>query len=521
MNPSQRRRDEVTLAAAPAEGVPHRALITICVMMATVMQTLDSTIANVALPYMQGSLAASQEEISWVLTSYIVATAIMTAPSGYLARRFGRTRFFVICTLGFTCSSILCGTAQSLDQIVVYRVLQGGFSASLVPLSQSTMLDVWPVEQRGTATAIWMMGALIGPILGPTLGGWLTENYNWRWVFYINVPFATLSTLGIIAFLKETTRVKDARLDWTGFLALSLGVGALQTMLDRGETLDWFASGEIRIEAVLSGLGFYIFLTQSALAPKPFLTPRLFRDLNFLSAIMIMFTLGLILFATMALLAPYLDQLLNYPVASAGLIMAPRGAGALLAAPICGRLVQKINRRFIVGFGLIATICSLYVMISWTPDVSEWSIASTGFVLGLSSSCLTVPVATIAFATLPAELRSEGAGVFSLFRNLGSSIGIAVTVALLEVNTQVNHAIIGAAVTPFNRVLQNGAPLHFWNPGTPQGAAALNAVITRQSSIIAYANDFKLLLFFAIAALPLVLLIRNPSPMLAGGAAAE
>jgi DHA2 family multidrug resistance protein len=506
--------------SAMTEPAPRRALITACTMLAVFMQTLDSTIANVALPYMQGSLAASQEEISWVLTSYIVAAAIMTAPTGYLAGRFGRTRVFVVSTIGFTLSSMLCGMSESLDQIVLFRILQGLFGAALVPLSQSALLDVWPPEKRGTAMGIFVMGALVGPIFGPTMGGWLTENYNWRWVFFINVPFGVLATLGLIVALKDTPHSKT-RLDWTGFAALSLGVGALQTLLDRGETLDWFSSGEIQIEALLTAIGFYIFIVQSALAPKPFLSPRLFKDRNFFSSVLIMFLLGGMLYASMALLAPYLQVLMNYPVATAGLVMAPRGVGAMTAALVVGRIMDKVGVRTVMLVGFVFVTVSLYSMTGWTPDVSEFSIVAAGFLQGLGTSSITVPLSAIAFATLPLELRLEGTSVFSLLRNIGSSIGISVTAALLTVNSQLNHAIISAAVTPFNRFLQTGAPLEFWNPALTRGATALDAVITRQSTIIAYADDFKLLLILTVIGAPLTLLIRTSRIKPPAPAAAE
>jgi MFS transporter, DHA2 family, multidrug resistance protein len=496
-----------TMARA-SQSTANRMLITICVMMATIMQTLDSTIANVALPYMQGSMAASQEEINWVLTSYIVAAAIMTAPTGFLAARFGRTRLFVVSVLGFTVASVLCGMAQSLGQIVIFRVLQGIFGAALAPLSQATLLDIYPVEQRGFAMALWTMGALIGPILGPTLGGWLTENYNWRSVFYINVPIGVLAALGLLTFLRETSRNAANKLDWIGFGALSLAMGAFQTMLDRGETLDWFSSREIIVEACLAGVGLYIFLVQSFLAPKPFLSPRLFADRNFVIGSIFMFILGLILYATLALLAPYLQTLMNYPVATAGLVLAPRGAGSMFAALSCGRLIRKIGARPLVGFGFLVSAYVQYAMTLWTPDISEWTIISTGFVQGIGISCISVPLATVAFATLPLELRAEATGIFSLVRNLGSSIGISVTGALLKTNTEVNHAVIAATITPFNRTLQTGTISRFWNPTSLQGAALLNDEINRQANIIAYIDDFKLMLILAIIVLPLVVLIR-------------
>ncbi len=483
-------------------------MVTICTVLATLMQSLDSTIANVALPYMQGSMSASQDEINWVLTSYIVAAAIMTAPTGFLAARFGRTKLFVTAIAGFTVASILCGMAQSLDQIVVFRILQGMFGASLVPLSQAVMYDIYPPEQRGAAMSVWTMGVMIGPIFGPILGGWLTENYNWRWVFYINVPFGVLAVTGLLTFLKETAHSNSVKLDWIGFGALSLAIGAFQTMLDRGETLDWFASREILTEACLAGLGLYVFLVQFSLAPKPFLSPRLFADLNFVVGIILYSINGLIMYATLALLAPYLQTLMNYPVVTTGIVLAPRGVGIMLAAMVCGRVLGRIGPRMLLGIGLIIGTYVLYEMTFWTPDISEWTIVSVGIGQGFSIGFVAIPLNITAFATLPSERRTEGTSIYALTRNLGSSIGISVTGALLQTNTQVNHALVAGAVNPFNHAFQTGATLRFWNPWSTQGAAMLNEEITRQAQIIAYVDDFKLMLILAIVTLPLVLLTR-------------
>jgi DHA2 family multidrug resistance protein len=477
-------------------------------MLATLMQALDSTIANIALPYMQGTMAASQDEINWVLTSYIVAAAIMTAPTGFLAARFGRTRLFVTAIIGFTIASILCGASQTLGQIVLCRALQGMFGAALVPLSQAVMFDIYPVERRGPAMAIWGVGVQIGPILGPIVGGWLTEHYSWRWIFYINVPVGIVAAAGLVLLLKESPRNEKIKLDWIGFSALSLGIGAFQTMLDRGEQLDWFSSHEIIIEACLAGLGFYIFFVQFWLAPKPFLTPKLFTDVNFVVGLIFIFVVGVVLYATLALLAPYLQDLMNYPVITAGLVLAPRGVGTVLAMVVCGRLLGLIHVRALVAFGFAASAYALYEMMYWTPDVSEWSIVVVGLIQGMSVGFIFIPLSTTTFTTLPAELRTEATGIYSLMRNLGSAIGISVTGALLETNTQVNHAFIAGVVTPFNRVLQSGAPASFWNPGSFGGAAALDGVITQQANVIAYVDDFKLMFVLSIVVMPLVLLIR-------------
>jgi DHA2 family multidrug resistance protein len=498
----------------PAMTPGIRFIVTVCTVMATLMQSLDSTIANVALPYMQGTMSASEEEINWVLTSYIVAAAIMTAPTGFLAARFGRTRLFVTAVTGFTLASILCGMAQTLGEVVVFRAMQGMFGAALVPLSQSVMYEIYPPEKRAAAMSLWTMGVMVGPISGPVLGGWLTENYSWRWVFYINVPFGVLTVIGLLVFLKEQAHGRAVRLDWIGFGALSLGIGAFQTMLDRGETLDWFSSREIIIEACLAGLGFYVFLVQFALAPRPFLSPRLFADRNFSAGLILYFIMGSIMYATLALLVPYLQTLMGYPVVTTGIVLAPRGAGLMLAALICGRLVGRVNPRWLVGTGFVTGAYALHLMTDWTPDIDQWALIRAGFIQGISIGFLAIPINILAFATLSPELRTEATGVYSLVRNLGSAIGISVTGALLETNTQANHAIIAGDASPFNRALQSGSPSTLWNLATVHGAALLDQAITRQAKIIAFIDDFKLMLILAIVGLPLLLLTRS-SPAIA------
>ena len=508
----QTERPPAPAATLPEPALPRhgvRLLVTICTVMATLMQSLDSTIANVALPYMQGTMSASQDEINWVLTSYIVAAAIMTAPTGFLAARFGRTRLFVTAVVGFTVASALCGVADSLGEIVLFRVMQGMFGASLVPLSQSVMYELYPPEQRAKAMGLWTMGVMMGPICGPILGGWLTDNYSWRWVFYINVPFGIVTAIGLLTFLKETTYGRSAKLDWLGFGTLSLAIGAFQMMLDRGETLDWFSSREIILEACIAGVCFYIFLVQFFLAPRPFLSPRLFKDTNFTVGALLYAIMGLIMYASLALLAPYLQTLMNYPVMTAGIVLAPRGAGLMLAALICGRVIGRTSARLLVGFGFVVGAYVLWQMTLWTPDVSEWSVISVGFTQGVSIGFLAIPINIIAFATLPSTIRTEGTSIYSLMRNLGSAVGISITGALLETNTQVNHAIMANDVTPFNRALQTGAAARFWNPESMHGLVMLNQEVTRQARVIAYMDDFKLMLILAIIVIPLLLFTRR------------
>ena len=291
----------------PEETVHHRAMITACAIGATVLQSLDQTIANVALPYMQGSFSASYDEITWVLTSYITATAIMTAPVGWLAARFGRKRLFLVAIVGFTTSSMLCGAAQSISQIVMFRLLQGMFSAALVPLSQATLLDIYPHERRGFAMAIWGMGVMLGPILGPTVGGYLTETYNWRYVFYINLPFGLAAATGLMIFLPSGRGSSRLRFDWVGFAVLTMGIGAMQLMLDRGQDQDWFSSSEILTEAVLGGLGIYLFLVHMVWSRAPLIRPEVFRDVNFSCGLALMFAVGTLLVSSLALMTPWLQ----------------------------------------------------------------------------------------------------------------------------------------------------------------------------------------------------------------------
>jgi MFS transporter, DHA2 family, multidrug resistance protein len=488
----------------------NRGAVTACVILATLMQALDTTIANVALPYMQGSVSASQDQIDWVLTSYIVAAAIMTPPTGFLAGRFGLKRLFVISIAGFTLASMLCGMAQSLTQIVLFRTLQGAFGAALVPLSQTVLFNIYPRERHGFAMALFGVGVMVGPILGPVLGGWLTQNYSWRWVFYINLPIGILGILGMMAFLPETKR-GDEKLDWFGFGTLSVTLGALQIMLDRGEIKDWFDSGEIILEAVLAASAFYLFLVHTFTAEKPFVRPGLFRDRNFTAGTVFVAVVGLTYYASLALQPPYMQDLMNYPVVAAGLIMGPRGIGTMAAMLVVGRMVGRVDTRALLAFGLALTAWSFYAMTGWTPDVSQQSIIVVGMVQGVGLGFLFVPLSAATLSTLSVEQRTEAAGFYNLSRNIGSAVGISVVNALLTRNTQANHAVIAAHVTDVNRGFENPQIHHFWDPAAAAGRAALDAVITQQAQIIAYIDDYKLLMIATLCVFPLLLVFKRSS----------
>ena len=496
--------------AHDATAIGNRAAITVCVMLATLMQALDTTIANVALPYMQGSVSASQDQIAWVLTSYIAAAAIMTPPTGYLASRFGTKRLFLMSVAGFTVASMLCGLAESLVQIVLFRILQGVFGAALVPLSQAVLLNSYPKERQGSAMAIWGMAVMVGPILGPILGGWLTENYSWRYIFYINLPVGALAFLGMLAFLPDSGRNENEKLDWFGFATLSLAIGAMQILLDRGEEKDWFGSGEIWIETIVAASAFYLFLVHTFTSAEPFVRPSLFRDRNFAAGTLFIAIVGLTYYASMALQPPYLQGLMNYPVVTAGLVMGPRGVGTMAAMIVVGRLVGRVDTRLLLAFGLALVAWSFYDMTGWTPAVSQTTIIIVGMIQGIGLGFLFVPLSTATLATLAPEDRTEGAGIFSLARNMGSSVGISVVNSLLVQNTQINHADIAQHVTAVNRLFDNPGIGQFWNPMTAAGRAALDALITQQAQVIAYIDDYKLLMIAVLAVIPLLMLFRKP-----------
>ena len=490
---------------------PHRGAITVCVMLATLMQSLDTTIANVALPHMQGSLSASQDQINWVLTSYIVAAAIATPLTGFLTARMGLKRLFIVSVVGFTVASMLCGMAQSVAEIVIFRWLQGLFGAALVPLSQTVLLNINPPERHGSAMAAWGMAVMAAPILGPVLGGWLTEDYTWRWVFFINLPIGVLTFIGMVAFLPAARRLTRARLDWTGFISLSIAIAAMQVMLDRGQELDWLGSKEIVAEAIVAGSAFYVFLVHILTAREPFLRPALFRDRNFTAGVIFVAIVGLTFYASLALQPPYLQELMNYPVITAGFVMGPRGIGTMAAMMIVGKLMGRTDTRLLLAFGLGLSAWSFYVMTGWTPDVSSWTVIWVGVVQGVGLGFLFTPLSVVSLATLPPTVRPEGAGFYNLARNVGSSIGISIVSALLTRTTQVNHADITQYVTAVNRQFGNPIVAQTLNPLTASGRAALDALITQQSQVIAYNDDYKLLMIATLAVIPLLVVFGGRS----------
>jgi MFS transporter, DHA2 family, multidrug resistance protein len=497
-------------AAAPV-AVPglRRNMVTICAMTATIMQALDTTIANVALPYMQGTLSASQDQINWVLTSYIVAAAIMTAPVGWIANRFGRKRIFIVCSGGFTIASVLCGMAQDINQMVLFRLLQGVFGAALVPLSQAVMLDSYALHERAKAMSIWGMGVMMGPIMGPSLGAWLTETYSWHWVFFVNLPFGIFTVLGLIIFMDETKKDLSLRFDWFGFTALAIGIGSLQLALDRGEQLGWLESNEIVAEFIISAIGFYYFFAHSLTTDRPFVQFAVFKDKNFVGGCVFMAVMGLVLFSTMALSSPYLQNVIGYPIITAGLLLASRGCGTFVAMMLVGRMMRYIEARTLIITGLSLTCLSLFYMTAWTDQTGVPEIVTISIVQGFGFGLVFVPLSTVAFLTLPNHLRTDGTSMLTLMRNVASSIGISVVIAQLTEGTRRTYAILSQHVTPFNHAMQMPDVRSMIDMSTDKGRAMMDVMVNLQAQIIAFSHDYALVMIVTGCAIPLAIMIGS------------
>jgi len=490
--------------AAPAA---NRALITASLLMATLMNSLDMTIANVALPHIQGSVSASQEQIAWVLTSYIIASAIMTPMASWLAGRFGRKNLLLVSIAGFTVASMLCGISNSVPEIVGFRLLQGVFGASLIPLSQSILLDINPPERHGQAMALWGAGTLLGPVMGPVLGGWLTDQFSWRWVFFINLPIGALALLGVWLFMTNAVIDIRKRFDFLGFAALIGFIGALQLMLDRGPSLDWFSATEIRVYLIVAAICLWVFVIHTLTVENPFFDRRLAKDSNFVAATFFAMATALLMFSSIALLPSMMQGILNYPVLTSGFLTMPRGIGSLIAMLVIGQLVGRADTRIILGVGMSLTALAFWQMIHFDLSMNEWPMVVSSFIQGFGIGLTFVPLTTLAFSTLPAELRPEASTVYTLVRNIGASVGISIMQALLVNSTQSAHAGLAARINPADPVVRADMPAMF-DPGAVPGLLALNSEITRQATMIAYLNDFRLMLVVTIITVPLVFLLR-------------
>jgi DHA2 family multidrug resistance protein len=483
----------------------HRGMIALTVMSATILTALDTTIANVALPHMQGNLSATQDQMTWTLTSYIIAGAVMTPLSGWLADRFGRKPVFLYSVIGFTIASALCGMAQSLPQVVAFRLLQGLCGASLFPMSQAVLFDIYPREQAGRAMAIWGMGVGLGPMLGPVIGGWLTDNYSWRWAFYVNVPVGLLAVFGVLAYLPDTRHTRKP-FDFFGYAMLALFVGTLQMLLDRGPMKDWFDSAEIRAEAVVAALALYLFIVHTWTANRPFIRLALFKDRNYLSGNVMNFLIGMVMLAVMSLLAPFLQGLMHYSVLQSGYLLSSRSIGTMVSMLLVGRMmVGRVDARMLIAIGLGLTAFSLWQMTQYNLLMGPWSIVMPGLIMGFGLGSAMIPSTTITFATLTPGTLNEATALYALVRNLGNSVGISLVQGLLVHNMQTAHASLAAHVTPYSRTLPQMA-----GATGIKAAELLNQQVTIQAALIAYIDDFKFLLVAILITMPLLLLVRRP-----------
>lgn len=494
----------------PSLIVKRPGLVMIAVMIAMTMQMLDTTIANVALPKMQAALGATQDTITWVLTSYVLASAVVLPLAGWLVDRVGMKWLLVGSVTLFTVASVLCGLAQNLSQLVAFRVLQGIAGAFLSPLAQTVMLDTHTMRDRPRVMAIFTQGIMLGPIMGPLLGGYLTESFSWRWVFFVNVPIGIVCVIALIALLPATPR-RPRKIDLTGWILIAVAVTALQLMLDRGTTLDWFGSWEIVFYACLSGCAFWMFGVHLATARAPLFAGAMFRDRNLVAGVAFMFLIGLVMFSVMALLPVMLQTIYGYTAIDSGWLLTPRGVGMLVSMMLFGRFFHLIDARLLVATGLGLTAFSLHLMTGWAPEMPRGPIVLSGFIQGVGLSFCFMPISLIMFATLPATLRTDASSLANLSRNLGASTGIAIVTVLLGRNIQVNHAELGAAVTRFGLPFDVDRATTYGQYGDA-GLRMLDAAINRQAAMIAYLDDFWLMAIACLLAIPLLVFVRPSRP---------
>ena len=496
-------------------------IVAIAVMFATFMEVLDTTVVNVSLPHIAGNLSASIDESTWVLTSYLVANAIVLPLTGWLARHFGRKRLLMTSVAGFTISSLLCGMAPNLPLLVMFRLLQGATGGAMQPLSQAVLLEAFPPHERGKAMGFWGLGIVVAPILGPVLGGWLTDTYSWRWVFYINLPvgIASLVMTQLYVFDPSYLRKDTDRIDYWGIGLLALWVGALQLALDLGQERDWFSSPFITALAVICGLGLLAFLVRELTAREPVIDLQVFRIRTYSTGVFLMTTLGFVLYGSLVLLPVMLQTLLGYPSLQAGIAMAPRGLGSFIGMPVVGMLIGRVDARKMVAFGLTAGALTLFWLGHLNLNAGYWDIFWPQFFQGLGLSALFVPLTTISMDPIPRERMGNATSLFNLMRNLGGGIGIATTGTLLARNQQAYVNIMGAHVTAYSPAAQaslDAARRGFIASGsdpvtaTQRAYAAVFGAVQRQAAMVSFVDLFRLLGFIFLLLLPLVLLMRRP-----------
>jgi MFS transporter, DHA2 family, multidrug resistance protein len=476
-------------------------------MLTTVMVIMDMTIVNVTLPHMMGALGATADQVTWVLTAYIVAEAVTIPLTGYLTGRLGRQRVLLLGIGGFIVTSALCGQSSSLDEIVFFRLLQGVAGAPLIPLSQSVLVDSFTAKERGKAMAIWGIGIMLGPVLGPTVGGFVTEHLDWRWVFYINLPVGLLNLALVLRFIPQTPR-RPVGTDWLGVLLMVIGVGSLQTLLDRGNQEDWWHSGLIDLLSVSAVIGLVWFVLRTLWSSSPIVDLRLYRDRNLAVASGMMLVFGLGLFGTIAVQPLMLERLLGYPAETTGLVMAPRALGSALSMALVARLTARVDHRWLVGGGMLLMAAGTWMMSWYELDVSPVWIVWPGVVQGLGMGAVFVPLSTMAYATLGSQQADAGAGLFNLARTIGSAIGVSVAATWYTRFTQLNWHSLGGHINPFNPALQQWLAVQGLTMRSPQAPLLLGHELGRQAAMLAFTQVFQLIALSFLLMAPLLLLLR-------------
>ena len=485
----------------------RRFLITLPLMVAMTMVAIDITIANVALPHMQAALNASQEQILWVLTSYLIAGAVATPLSGWLANRYGRKLVMLASIAGFTVASLLCGAANDIGTMCAARALQGASGAALIPLGQAVLLDINPPEQIAKAMTIFSLGSMAGPIIAPTLGGYLTDMISWRWVFFINIPFGVLSFIGMIFFMFESKSERPPRFDLFGFIVVSTALTAMQLMLDRGEHLDWFDSLEICIYALIAGTAAYLAIVHTATTKDSFLNPRLYKDRNFSVGSLFSVLTGVALFATIPLIVVMTQTLLGYTAFRTGMIGMPRALGTVIAMLFINRLVNHIDKRVLLVCGLALNAFSLALYARLDLYTDEWALIVAGVIQGFAGGMMFLPLSVLVFSTMARDLRNEGAAMFSLTRNIGNAVGIALLQREVIHYTAESRNRLAEGVRPDSPALQNASP--DFDFGSTGDVAGMGAEVGRQAAMVGNVGVYWLVVYISLAMIPLVLLMRE------------
>jgi DHA2 family multidrug resistance protein len=521
---------------AAADGPPARPvinpwIISISVMFATFMEVLDTTVVNVSLPHIAGNLSASVDEATWALTSYLVANAVVLPITGWLANFFGRKRLLMAAVMGFTAASFLCGLAPSLPVLIFFRVVQGATGGALQPLSQAVMLESFRPEDRGKAMAFWGFGIVVAPMLGPVLGGWLTDSYSWRWVFYINIPVGAASLIMTKLFIFDPPYIRkpETGVDYWGIGMLAVGIGALQLLLDRGQERDWFSSGSMRALAVTAALMLAAFIVYELVARNPVVHLRVFKLRTYSAGVFLMTVVGFVLYGSLVLLPIFLQTLLGYPALTAGVAMFPRGLGSFLAMPVVGTIMSRFDPRKLLAIGVTGAAFTL-LQLSWLSlDAGYWDIFWPQFLQGAALALLFVPLTTVTMDPIPKEEMGNATSMFNLMRNIGGSIGIASATTLLSRDAQRQINTLGVHVNPYDvssRNMLGGLKSAFMACGSDPATAAQQAygavfgMVEGQAAMLSFLKVFRTLAVVFLLVLPLLLLLKRPRHK-GGGVAAH